>query len=190
MPYANTEAMNLHLQEISRGVAPGAHAALIFDGAGWHTTDKLELAREHHSRLPAALLRPELNPTENIWEYLRKKLSRAPRLRRLRRHRRRLLHGLERSPHHARSTRLHHPTKMGQGVMNYVGWYNRNHRHSEKIYRQDQCRVGHRQCAGQAVVGGQGADTDDKNPGRVDQNGIFPDEGCANQRDGKLDQNI
>ena len=35
MPYANTEAMNLHLQEISRGIAPGAHAALIFDGAGW-----------------------------------------------------------------------------------------------------------------------------------------------------------
>ncbi len=28
VPYANTEAMNLHLQEISRTVAPGADAAL------------------------------------------------------------------------------------------------------------------------------------------------------------------
>jgi hypothetical protein len=27
MPYANTEAMNLHLREISKAVAPGAHAA-------------------------------------------------------------------------------------------------------------------------------------------------------------------
>ena len=31
MPYANTEAMNLHLEEISKAVAPGAHAALVFD---------------------------------------------------------------------------------------------------------------------------------------------------------------
>ena len=71
MPYANTEAMNLHLQEISRGVAPGAHAALIFDGAGWHTTDKLELP-ENITPVCLPPYAPELNPTENIWEYLRK----------------------------------------------------------------------------------------------------------------------
>ena len=122
MPYANTEAMNLHLQEISRGVAPGAHAALIFDGAGWHTTDKLELP-ENITPVCLPPYAPELNPTEKHLGIPAQELSRAPRLRRLRRHRRRLLHGLERSPHHARSTRLHHPTKMGQGVMSYVGWY-------------------------------------------------------------------
>ena len=71
MPYANTEAMNLHLQEISRGVAPGAHAALIFDGAGWHTTDKLELP-ENITPVCLPPYAPELNPTENIWEYLPK----------------------------------------------------------------------------------------------------------------------
>ena len=63
--------MNLHLQEISRGVAPGAHAALIFDGAGWHTTDKLELP-ENITPVCLPPYAPELNPTENIWECLRK----------------------------------------------------------------------------------------------------------------------
>ena len=36
LPYVNAEAMNLHLQEISRHVTPGAHAVLVLDGAGWH----------------------------------------------------------------------------------------------------------------------------------------------------------
>lgn len=38
MPYADSEAMKLHLQEIGRAVAPGAHAILVLDGAGWHTS--------------------------------------------------------------------------------------------------------------------------------------------------------
>ena len=41
MPYANTEAMNKHLQEISKVISPGAHAALVFDGAGWHGSEEL-----------------------------------------------------------------------------------------------------------------------------------------------------
>jgi hypothetical protein len=36
MPYANVEAMNNHLEEISAAVASGAHAVLVCDGAGWH----------------------------------------------------------------------------------------------------------------------------------------------------------
>ena len=36
MPFADTGAMNDHLAEISRTVAPGAHAMLVLDGAGWH----------------------------------------------------------------------------------------------------------------------------------------------------------
>ncbi len=71
MPHANTEAMNLHLLEIGRTVAPGAHAALVFDGAGWHTTPALELPENITPvRLPPYA--SELNPTENVWEYLRK----------------------------------------------------------------------------------------------------------------------
>ena len=71
MPCANTEAMNLHLREIARTVTPGAHAVLVLDGAGWHTSPKLKLpANITLILLPAYA--PELNPTENLWEYLRK----------------------------------------------------------------------------------------------------------------------
>ncbi len=71
LPYANTGAMELHLKEISRTVTAGAHCVLILDGAGWHTTPALELP---HNITPVRLppYAPELNPTENIWEYLRK----------------------------------------------------------------------------------------------------------------------
>jgi hypothetical protein len=33
--------MQLHLNEISRNVTEGAHAVLLLDRAGWHTTGKL-----------------------------------------------------------------------------------------------------------------------------------------------------
>jgi transposase len=62
--------MQLHLDEIARQVASGAHAVLLLDRAGWHTTDK--------SRMPANIApillpsrAPELNPVETIWQYLR-----------------------------------------------------------------------------------------------------------------------
>ena len=35
--------MQLHLDEISRNVAVGAHAVLLLDRAGWHTTGKLDV---------------------------------------------------------------------------------------------------------------------------------------------------
>jgi hypothetical protein len=37
--------MSLHLAEISRMVAPGAHAVVLMDQAGWHTTGKLIMPR-------------------------------------------------------------------------------------------------------------------------------------------------
>ena len=71
MPYANTEAMELHLQVISRAVTAGAHCALVLDGAGWHVSPKLKLPSNITLiRLPPYA--PELNPAENVWEYLRK----------------------------------------------------------------------------------------------------------------------
>jgi hypothetical protein len=33
--------MNLHLAEIAKNVAPGAHAALLVDQAGWHLAGAL-----------------------------------------------------------------------------------------------------------------------------------------------------
>lgn len=70
MPYADTEAMQKHVDEISRAVAPGAHGLILFDQAGWHTTQKLKIPKNlTMMRLPPAC--PELNAAENIWQYLR-----------------------------------------------------------------------------------------------------------------------
>jgi len=71
LPRANTHAMNLHLAEISRSVAPGAHAVLVCDGAGWHRTGGRLRVPENISLLRLPPYSPELNPVENIWEYLR-----------------------------------------------------------------------------------------------------------------------
>jgi transposase len=70
LPYVNREAMNLHLQEISRTVAPDAHAVLVLDGAGWHSSPELEVPN-NITLLTLPPYAPELNPIENIWEYLR-----------------------------------------------------------------------------------------------------------------------
>jgi hypothetical protein len=43
LPYADTDMMQLHLDEISRRVAEGAHAVLILDRAGWHVRGKLDV---------------------------------------------------------------------------------------------------------------------------------------------------
>src|SRR6266550_9461457 len=40
LPRCNIAAMNLHLAEIAIAVAPGAHAALVLDQAGWRLSDK------------------------------------------------------------------------------------------------------------------------------------------------------
>jgi transposase len=70
MPKANTHAMQAHLEEISHAVAPGAHAIVLMDQAGWHTTQKLE-PPANLSPLFLPSRSPELNPVENIWQYLR-----------------------------------------------------------------------------------------------------------------------
>ena len=61
--------MNLHLQEISRHVASGAHAVLVLDRAGWRGTAALTIP-DNLSLLPLPSYSPELNPVENVWEYL------------------------------------------------------------------------------------------------------------------------
>ena len=70
LPFADTEAMQLHLDEIARTVARGAHAVLLLDRAGWHTTGNLAVPNNITLIfLPSRA--PELNPVENIWQYLR-----------------------------------------------------------------------------------------------------------------------
>ena len=69
-PKANSWTFQLHLDEISRNIAQDAHAVLVLDGAGWHgATDLAVPANMTLLSLPP--YSPELNPIENVWQYLR-----------------------------------------------------------------------------------------------------------------------
>jgi transposase len=70
LPYADTEAMQMHVDEVSRRVARGAHAVLLLDRAGWHTTDKLNIPK-NMTLIFLPSRSPELNPVENVWQHLR-----------------------------------------------------------------------------------------------------------------------
>ena len=70
LPACNTEAMQLRLDEIATKIAAGAHAILIFDQAGSHGAKDLEIP-SNLSLLPLPPRAPELNPQENIWQFMR-----------------------------------------------------------------------------------------------------------------------
>ena len=61
LPFCNTEAMQLHLDEIAARVTAGAHAILILDQAGWHGAKDLKIPT-NLSLLPLPPRAPELNP--------------------------------------------------------------------------------------------------------------------------------
>ena len=71
LPAANTDAMNLHLAEISACVTPGAHALLGVDGAGWHQLGGRLKVPDNITLIHLPPYSPELNPVENVWAYLR-----------------------------------------------------------------------------------------------------------------------
>jgi transposase len=61
--------LQLHLDEISRAVAKGAHPVLLLDRAGCHTTDKLDVP-ENITPIFLPSRAPKPNPVENVWQYL------------------------------------------------------------------------------------------------------------------------
>ncbi len=70
LPRCTTQAMALHLEEISLAVAPGHHAVLMLDQAGWHLSPKLKVP-DNITLLSLPSKSPELNPVETIWQYMR-----------------------------------------------------------------------------------------------------------------------
>ena len=70
LPACNTEAMNLHLAEIATAVSPGRHAVLLLDQAGWHLSHHL-IVPANITLMPLPPKCPELNPVENIWQFMR-----------------------------------------------------------------------------------------------------------------------
>jgi putative transposase len=70
MPRCTTEAMSLQLAEISQAVAPEAHALVLLDQAGWHLSKRL-VVPANITLMPLPAKAPELNPVENVWQFLR-----------------------------------------------------------------------------------------------------------------------
>ncbi len=70
LPWCNIGAMALHLAAISQKVAPGRHAVLLLDQVGWHVSAKL-LVPENITIVPLPAKCPELNPQENVWQFMR-----------------------------------------------------------------------------------------------------------------------
>jgi DDE superfamily endonuclease len=70
LPRCNIATMNLHLAEMATAVAPGAHAVLLVDQAGWHLSERL-VVPSNITLMPLPAKCPELNPVENIWQFLR-----------------------------------------------------------------------------------------------------------------------
>jgi len=71
MPEVSIEAMNHHLAAIAKAVQAGAHAVITVDGAGWHQTGGRLKVPDNISLLFLPPYSPELNPVENIWQFLR-----------------------------------------------------------------------------------------------------------------------
>jgi transposase len=70
LPRCTSEAMSLFLAEVALAVAPGAHAVVLLDRAGWHLSHKLVIPA-NITLVPLPAKAPELNPVENIWQFLR-----------------------------------------------------------------------------------------------------------------------
>jgi hypothetical protein len=70
---ASSEAMDILLAELSQAVAPGAHAAILIDGAGYHIAGDLTIPDNITLvRLPP--YSPELNAIEKLWQFMRDNL--------------------------------------------------------------------------------------------------------------------
>jgi transposase len=103
--------MQLHLDEISSNVAKGAHAVVLLDRAGWHITSKLDMP-ENITPIFLPSRAPELNPVENVWQYLRQNwISNG--LRKLRRHCRRCLRRMAETDRPARKNHIHRNARLG-----------------------------------------------------------------------------
>jgi len=70
MPYADTEAMNEHTLAIRARFAGCAHGVVVMDGAGWHFSKTLVIPSDLSLDVQPPYA-PELNPVENVWQYLR-----------------------------------------------------------------------------------------------------------------------
>ena len=70
VPEVNTAMMNRWLQELSHSVGRDVHGVLVLDRATWHRAKGL-LTFPNIPLLYLPPYRPELNPIERVWSYLK-----------------------------------------------------------------------------------------------------------------------
>lgn len=70
VPYLDTGIVNVFLQQLAASLPADAHAALIWDGAGYHQSGGL-IVPKNITLISLPPYSPQLNPIENLWHYLR-----------------------------------------------------------------------------------------------------------------------
>jgi hypothetical protein len=112
LPACNTQAMQLHLDEIATKVTPGAHAVVVLDQAGWHKSQALKVP-SNISLLQLPPRSPELNPQEKHLAVHAPELAIKPHLQILRRYRRPLLLCLEYTDQPTLEDHVHCSARLG-----------------------------------------------------------------------------
>ncbi len=69
-PRLNTQVVQVFLREFSATLPADEHAVMLWDGAGFHTSGKLQVP-DNITLLKLRQYSPELNPMENLWHYLK-----------------------------------------------------------------------------------------------------------------------
>ena len=116
-PRCNTEAMNLHLAEIANAVAPGAHAVLLARSGRLAYVGPAHRAGQHHARARCRAKCPELNPHENVWQFMRENWLSNRVFKSYRRHRRPLLRRLEQARRSTVADHVHRNARLGLRVL-------------------------------------------------------------------------
>lgn len=71
LPYANTDCMNIFLEEVSKRY-PNNYILMVADNAAWHKSKGLNIPANIEI-FPLLPYTPELNPIEMIWDEVREK---------------------------------------------------------------------------------------------------------------------
>ena len=72
LPVVSIAAMTEFLRRFSQALAANVHAALVVDGAGWHTSKEL-VVPDNITLIFLPPYAPQLNPVERVWLYLRER---------------------------------------------------------------------------------------------------------------------
>jgi hypothetical protein len=101
---------------------PGRHAALLLDQAGWHLSAKLAVP-DNITIVPLPAKCPELNPQENVWQFMRGNWLSNRVFPRRRRPRRSLLPCLEQIGGTALAGDVDRNARLGTWVLISESWY-------------------------------------------------------------------